>query len=221
MQSQDIRVLGVEGKDLNAKTARHLASLFAGLGAKPAQAREVRGRFVLSFPDYESDRRPMYAIPEIREFVRALDAECPYAAYFLHGDPTIMHIQFYLLCLVPLQNERWQYDLRDLIAVVEDRYEHIAAFCRKVGDDENLGTDGLLMNLPPEALAGNAEASAKVLKSMKPALEALRRDFNSLVLRPDGRAMIRGLLGRAAILSGLDPGKNLDEALLNQVLKRL
>lgn len=222
MESGEVRILAIQKNNLNEDMARHLAKLFSGIARNPAKAREARGRFVLEFPDYDSDPRPNYAIPEIRRFVRTLDGDCQYAAYFLYGDPSISHIQFYLLCLVdPQNNERGQYNLRDLIAVAMERCKHVVAFCHQIGEDEDRGTEGLLMNLPPEALSGNAEASAKVLRAMKPALEALKKDFDNLVNRPDGRALIRGMLRRAAVLCGIDPGHRMDEALLGEILKRL
>lgn len=223
MESGGVRILAVEGQELNADTAAHLAKLFNGIADDPAKAKQACSSFVLQFPDFESDRRPIYTIPEVRDFIHTLDRDCPYAAYFLHGDPSMSHIQFYLLCLVDLQkNEKgWLYDVRDLVALAIHRYNAIAALCRRIGEDENRGTDGLLMNLPAEALAGNPEVANKALRAMKPVLEALKREFDDLNFRPDGRALIRDIIGRAAILSGFGTVNKPDKAMLDKILNKL
>ena len=218
----DIRVLSVKGDELKAGTAQHLAKLLNEISRTPAMAKESRGRFILEFPDAESDRRPNYVVPEIREFVSVLDRECGHACYFLYGDPSLSHIHFFLLCLIKVKKiaGSWQYDSHDFLRAAQDRAERVAEFCQLIGEEENLGTDGIMLNLPPQVIADQPQLSARVLQLMRPILQALKRDFSDLSLRPDGREIIKSTLSRAAALSGFDVANRLDEALLDKILVR-
>jgi len=221
--AEDIRVLSVAGNDLTTGTAHHLAKLLNEISRTPAKAKESRGRFILEFPDAESDRRPNYVVPEIREFVAILDRGCRHACYFLNGDPSLSHIHFFLLCLIKIEENAgsWQYDSNDFLKAAQERAVLVAEFCRQIGDDEELGTDGILLNLPPEIIADQPQLSARVLQLMRPALEALKRDFSDLSLRPDGREVIQHTLRRAALLSKFNATNRLDETLLDKILARL
>jgi hypothetical protein len=219
----DIRVLSVKGNELKAGTAQHLAKLLNELSRTPAKAKESRGRFILEFPDAESDGRPNYVVPEIREFVAVLDRECRHACYFLYADPSLSHIHFFLLCLIKVEKNAgsWLYDSCDFLRAAQDRAERVAEFCRQIGEDEALGTDGIMLNLPPQILADQPQLSARFLQLMRPALKALKRDFSDLSLRPDGRELIKDTLRRAALLSGFDATSRLDETVLDKILARL
>jgi hypothetical protein len=221
--AEDIRVLSVQANDLNAGTAKHLAKLLNEISRSPAKAKESRDRFILEFPDAESDSRPNYVVPEIREFVAVLDRECRHACYFLYGDPSLSQILFFLLCLTKIEENdgSWRYDSNNFLRAAQDRAALVAEFCRQIGEDEELGTEGILLNLPPEIITEQPQLAARVLRLMKPTLEALKRDFSDLRLRPDGREIIQHTLHRAALLSRFDATSRLDETLLDKILARL
>lgn len=102
--------------------------------------------------------------------------------------------------------------------IANERADYISQFCQRIGDDANIAIEGLLMNIPAEALRINPDAAIRTLMAMKPALMALKQDFSNLHFRPDGRRIIQNVLGRAATLAGFGLVDRLDEALLDQIL---
>jgi hypothetical protein len=129
------------------------------------------------------------------------------------------HIIFYLLCLVDLKEGR-QYVLEELLSVALMRMDKIISFSQHIGDDSDAAIEGLLLSLPAEHLPDPVLRS-RVLLAMKPTLEKLKPRIGHMITRPDGRATLRNVLGRAATLAGLNSEDYLDEGLLDEVLSKL
>jgi hypothetical protein len=206
MTDQEVRVLDVVGKDIGGPTGANFGRLLCQLSADPAKARDNRGRFVLAFDTSGLGIRdtPTYAIPGVRTLFRELERGCPHAAYFLHGDPGVAAVETFLLSLIPVVHSTtagWQFTLQDYLAAFSQHTERVKEFCRRIGDDEDAGTQGLLMSLPPEAIVDRPDLRARVLRALTPALQAAARDFQSLNSHPEGRQLLSDLLHRAEPLA--------------------
>src|SRR5512134_2142852 len=160
----ETRLLEVSGADISAATGSNLGKILRELSADAARARENRGRFALSFSDYGMRDAPVYAAPAVREFCAALDRGCPHAAYFLHQDPTIGTIRTYLLGLVPVTKNGgvWQYTLEDYVRLTHEHAQRVSAFAESIGDEADAALDGLVLNLPAEALADQPELRQRI-----------------------------------------------------------
>lgn len=59
-----------------------------------------RGRVSLFFQGYEVDSREVFEIPEIRRYVKALDAKFPYWFYFADPQSGVLKVLAFCLCRV-------------------------------------------------------------------------------------------------------------------------
>jgi hypothetical protein len=89
------------------------------LTRSPETIRSRRGRVDIAFHGYDSDRRELFEIPEVRSFVAALDAAFPYWLFFLTKQGTGLHAIAFRF-LPPFladegQREIWPQRLRELL----------------------------------------------------------------------------------------------------------
>jgi hypothetical protein len=216
-------LMEVSGAEICAATGSNLGKIFRELSADASQARENRGRYALSFSDYGMRDAPVYAAPAVREFCAALDRGCRHAVYFLHQEPTIGSIRIYLLGLAPVTKNGsvWQYTLQDYVRLTQEHAQRVSAFAQSIGDDAEAAIDGLVLNLPAEALADQPELRQRILRALAPAVRAIAKDFDQLAYDPRGRDMMENLVGRCAALMGMKIGGKVDRKVLEQVLIRL
>lgn len=219
----EVRVLEVSGAEVCAATGSNLGKILTELSADAARARENRGRFVLTFSDFVPRGAPAFAAPAVREFCVALDRGCPHAAYFLHQDPTIGTIRTFLAGLVPVakNGNLWQYSLQDYVKLTQAHAQRVSAFAQRIGDDADAALDGLMLNLPAEALADQPALKKRILQAMAPAIRAMAKDFDQLAMDPRGRAMMEDLGGRCAALLGMKTGGKVDREMLGRLVARL
>ena len=81
------------------RTAATLATLqgWVELSSNPC---ELRGQLQLSFHGYDTDRRELWAIPEVRAFVQALDEQFPYWFYLADLRSEFLKVLAFCLCRV-------------------------------------------------------------------------------------------------------------------------
>ena len=187
-------------------TGANLGRLLCQLSADPAKARDNRGRFVLAFDTSGLGIRdtPTYAIPGVRTLFRELRRGCPHAAYFLHGDPGVAAVETFLLSLIPVVHSTtagWQFTLQDYLAAFSQHTERVKEFCRRIGDDEDAGTQGLLIAFRRKRLSIDPTSVRASFGRSTPALQAAARDFQSLNSHPEGRQLLSDLLHRAEPLA--------------------
>jgi hypothetical protein len=60
--------------------------------------RIFQGQVEMSFDGYNEDPREIYEVPEIREFLRALDSQFPYWFYFLSTESDTLRMVTFCLC---------------------------------------------------------------------------------------------------------------------------
>lgn len=59
----------------------------------------LRGRFILNFPSADGDPRPVWQIPEVRAFARALFEALPHFPYYLNLRPELGSFMLFFGCL--------------------------------------------------------------------------------------------------------------------------
>jgi tetratricopeptide (TPR) repeat protein len=227
MDTDAIRMLETSDEDVAEGSAKHVIRLLTDLADRPDQAKQLRGKIVLAFSTYDSDPRPNYLIPEIRRFIRSADEGLPHLPYFLLGDPAAGHLEFYLLCLIEPRTPEGGLLAIDLMEVIERKIAEVTRFCHRIGDDAERATEPLLLNVPATLAAGVPELAKKILRIMRPTLEALLRMLRE---RPSGvsssdtaqqEAEVVDQLGaKAAVLVGLDRNQyHSPEKLIEAVLE--
>jgi hypothetical protein len=222
MEADAIRMLEVSGEDIRRTNVSNFVRLFGDIARQPEAAKQLRGKIVLGFRSYDSDPRPNWAVPEIRNFVQALDKAVQYFPYFLVGDPAVEHILFYFLCLVPFGDMKSRlYSAADLLTVVARKAKDVTRFCEEIEDDPERATDPFLLNLPAEVVKDFPDIADKILDAMSPALRALEGDLAQLNTTPEGKAFVNNILSRATTVCGIDRSKyTSDISLLREVLSR-
>jgi hypothetical protein len=65
----------------------------------PERARQLCGNLDIAFHGYDNDRRELFEIPEVRDFVSELDSQFPFWLYFLTRGGS--GLQCIMLCLMP------------------------------------------------------------------------------------------------------------------------
>jgi hypothetical protein len=205
MELGAIRMLEVPDEDIRRTNVSNFIRLFGNIAQRPENAKELRGKIVISFTSYDSDPRPNWAIPQIRSFIQALDKAVPYYPYFLVSDPAVAYVLFYLLCLIPFGDlERRSYSPADLLAAALRKTADVTAFCKEIGDDAERATQSILLNLPVEMVQAFPEIAEQVLDAMTPTLRALEDELARPNATPESRAFAHDILSRAATICGID-----------------
>jgi hypothetical protein len=65
----------------------------------PDRARELGGKLDIAFHGYDNDRRKLFEIPEVRDFVNKLDDQFPFWLFFLTKGG--LGLQCIMLCMMP------------------------------------------------------------------------------------------------------------------------
>jgi hypothetical protein len=220
MDADAIRILEVPNEDIHQANVSNFVRVFAEIAQNPHNAKQLRGKIVVGFAIYDSDPRPNWAIPEIRAFIQALDREFPHFSYFLFGDPATEHLLFYLLCLTPLDvgADGPGYHADNLLYVAAERMEKVASFCERIGDEQELATNPILLNLPVEVLRLVPDLQWKVFEAMGPTLRALEMNTAPELSTEQGKEFTSRVLSKASALSGVDPSQYPSQKLLIQEL---
>ena len=150
-----VRILSIEDDDPQGGTVRNLIRIFSEIERQPSNARTLRGAAALSFPRYDDDPRPYFAVPGVRAFVAALDARFPYFLYYIMPEVRGGQIVSYVNSLLPLElfdflPGIWAYtgteaDLTDLLV---PRMLAVQVFCEITGDDPDEVIGGILLSYP-------------------------------------------------------------------------
>jgi len=204
-------ILNISDEDVRGGNVAHLVNLLTEISSTPKDAKRLRGRLVLGFPSFDADPRPNYQIPEIRAFMRALDAGVPHAPYFFVQDPSLGFIQLYLLALTDgVADGSGAIMPADYLATLTAKARTIREFCHRIFDEPEDTVEGLVLSLPTAIAMQIPKLRKEVLRAMRPVLEALRKDLASGgeavaagVTSEQAKAFRDGILDRAAALSGI------------------
>jgi hypothetical protein len=163
-----VRILSIENDDPQGETVQNLIRIFAEIERQPSNAQMLHGRAALSFPHYDDDPRPNFAIPGIRACIAALDARFPYYLYYIMPEVRTEQILSYANSLLPLElfdfmPGIWAYigTEAELIDLLFPRMLAVRRFCGMTGDDPGEITRDILLSYP-EPLAS---AMSRVLRS--------------------------------------------------------
>jgi hypothetical protein len=150
-----LRVLTIENDDPQEGDVRNVIRVFGDLERQPSHARELRGLVSLSFPRYEDDPRPNFAIPEVRACNAALDAHLPYFLYYLIPLARAGQVMSLMNSLLPMElfefpPGRWLYTgtAEEVIGLLIPRVREVRRFCELTGDDPDEVMSTVLQSYP-------------------------------------------------------------------------
>ena len=112
-------VIVVARSDVDKQDISAVVAVFKRLLESVETARLLRERVDISFHGYDADRRELFEIPEVRQFVASLDRSFPYWLYFLTRHST--GLQAIAFCFLPpyltaeAQRSIWPQRLGELI----------------------------------------------------------------------------------------------------------
>mgnify|MGYP005842903877 CR=1 FL=1 len=95
----DTLVVAVSRRDVETSDVWPTLSVLRRLAESPKRAREFFERVDIAFHGYDHDRRELFEIPEVRQFVYRLDEQFPFWLYFLSKHH--LGLQCLLLCFLP------------------------------------------------------------------------------------------------------------------------
>jgi hypothetical protein len=171
MADQPLYMLPIDQADLLKANVEPLISLLGPILSEPGKAKDHRDRLVLDLSFYDDDSRPNWAIPEIRDYVRALQGRIPHFPYFLSSNPAGGLFEFYLLCLLePDHNGAVQ--SRQAADVLRGITDAVRAFCNRIADNADARLSQLICGLPTGMLVEDSLRIA-ALRSLLPTLELL------------------------------------------------
>lgn len=169
---QAIRIVNTLAEDLLACNVEHVVRVFSQASQTPAKAKALRGLVFLGFPSVESDPRPNWQIPEVRQFIRKLDGEMPHFPYFLTGNPPFGFLRPYIYCLLDVQDDN---TLRpQTIEPLVRRLERdIRGFCDLIADNPEPVIEKIMLSLPTQIVRTVPELRRAALIPLLPILEAI------------------------------------------------
>ena len=91
--------LVISREQVNAGDTSSALSILGSCLASPARALSLFQKVDISFSGYEDISRELYEIPEVRDYVRALDDEFPFWLFFLTKFG--LGLQCIMLCFMP------------------------------------------------------------------------------------------------------------------------
>jgi hypothetical protein len=110
----------VSRTDVEAADPTSTLNVLSRLLESPEIAKNYHERVDIAFHGYDHDRRELFEIPEVREFVARLDASFPYWLFFLSKHST--GLQALAFCFLPpflpeeAKRSVWPQRLSDLVA---------------------------------------------------------------------------------------------------------
>jgi hypothetical protein len=93
-------IVTVQRKDVVGRRTTEALTTLRGWVETSKRPQELRGRLQLAFDGYDGDQRELWAIPEVRDFVRLLDEEFPFWFYFADLQSDVLKVLAFCLCRV-------------------------------------------------------------------------------------------------------------------------
>jgi hypothetical protein len=167
-----IRIVDTLPEDLTSCNVEHLVRVFGQISQQPGKAKELRGAVFLGFPSVESDPRPNWLIPEVRQFIRKLDSEMPHFSYFLLADVPLGFLRPYMYCLLDFQPDGNILPTA-FMPLIRRLEKDIHVFCDKIADYPDPIIERIMINLPAQILHNSPPLRRSALRSLLPVLEAI------------------------------------------------
>src|SRR5262245_55050225 len=213
MTGQPLYMLRIEQADLLRGDVEPLIKLLGPILSESGKAKDRRGRVLLYLSYYDGDPRPNAAIPEIRNYVRALHGRIPHFPYFLHSDPATESFETYFRCLLDT-DQNGAVLSRHLLDVFRGITDAVQKFCTRIADNADERVAELICALP----------TAMLVEDLRPlALKALLPTLELLVGKPEDPLGFRTqVFGRAEQLLGqLVSDCGSEEAFLQEIRRRI
>lgn len=190
MNKPAIRIVNTSAEDLATCNVEHVVRVFGEIGKLPGKAKALRGLVFLGYPSVETDPRPNWLIPEVRQFIRKLDSEMPHFCYFLTGDAPFGSLRAYMYCLLEV-NADGSVQAGAFEALVRRLEKDVRAFCDKIADRPEPVIERIMMSLPARVVHNAPPLRRAALRSLLPVLDAI-------VAAADAPDQVKGLAFREA-----------------------
>jgi hypothetical protein len=202
MDEPAIRIVNTSADDLARCNVEHLVRVFGEISKSPAKAKALRGLVFLGFPSAETNSRPHWQIPEVRQFIRKLDREMPHFIYFLTGDVPFGFLRTYMYCLIDADPDG-SIRPQAFQALIRRLERDVRGFCDRIADRPDPVIERIMMNLPAQIVHNAPPLRRAALRSLLPLLEAIVRspDSSGEIKRPAFREA-EELLGTTVSASG-------------------
>lgn len=172
MDKPAIRIVNTSADDLARCNVEHVVRVFGEISQLPGKAKLLRGLVFLRFPSVETDPRPNWLIPEVRQFVRKVDSEMPHFCYFLTGDVPFGFLRAYMFCLLDLKPDG-SVQPQAFDPLVRRLEKDVRGFCDRIADRPEPVIDRIMMNLPARIVHNVPPLHRAALRSILPVLEAI------------------------------------------------
>jgi hypothetical protein len=96
----DPLIVTVQREDVLRRRTNEALTTLRGWVETSKRPQDLRGRLQLAFDGYDADHRELWAIPEVRDFVRLLDQEFPYWFYFADLKSDFLKVIAFCVCRV-------------------------------------------------------------------------------------------------------------------------
>jgi hypothetical protein len=178
MDKPAIRIVNTSAEDLASCNVEHVVRVFGEISQLPGKAKVLRGLVFLGFPSVETDTRPNWHIPEVRQFIRKLDSEIPHFCYFLTGDVPFGFLRVYMYCLLDVKPDG-SLQSQAFEALVRRLEKDVRGFCDKIADRPEPVIERIMMNLPARFVHNVPPLRRAALRSLLPVLEAIVRSHDA------------------------------------------
>jgi hypothetical protein len=172
MDKPAIRIVNTSADDLARCSVEHVVRVFGQISQVPWQAKTLRGLVFLGFPSLETDPRPNWLVPEVRQFIRKLDSAMPHFCYFLTGEVPFGCLRIYVYCLLEVRQDG-SIQPRAFVSLVQRLEQDVRGFCDRIADRPEPVIERIMMNLPASMVREAPPLRRAALRSLLPVLEVI------------------------------------------------
>jgi hypothetical protein len=142
-------VLLADRAEVNARNIAWITSFFNRLRATKELAYDCQGKIEIGFYGYDDDKRELFEVDEVREYVRLLDQALPDLFFFARSDEHSVTLRLFLFCLMdvgwdgerstPGNPQKVMVDLEHLPEFLEHHFQGLNMITDWLGltDEEN------------------------------------------------------------------------------------
>lgn len=102
MDAKEGKIIVVPRDETEKQDCTGVLSLLKGLTSSPEMARANRQGVHILFGGYDEDPRPLWQIPDVRQYISSLNDQFPYWLFFMSY--ILPNFASIVLCLIPLNS---------------------------------------------------------------------------------------------------------------------
>lgn len=136
----DVALVEVSAEEVGKADTSYFESLVTKISGSVQDARRAQGHLALIFPDYDAAEF-VFAVPEVRRFVRVLHERVPHLLYFLSPLPDLAQVLEFMAAfspddqLVQVGDRMTVQSTGQVIEALAERLLAVWRFAGQVGDD--------------------------------------------------------------------------------------